>query len=84
LAGHNYGNPAVKSLYLSRDELVKIRKKAIREFYFRPRYVIRMLLGIRSPRELISYIEKGFALLFELTRPDRSHERYEEPSERYE
>ncbi|MBW2967078.1 B12-binding domain-containing radical SAM protein [Candidatus Woesearchaeota archaeon] len=62
LAGFDYGTPLVKAYELSTDELKAIRKRAIREFYFRPKYILRTLLGIRSPRVFLAYIVQGSRL----------------------
>ncbi|MBN2545293.1 MAG: radical SAM protein [Spirochaetes bacterium] len=73
LTGYDYGNPIIKTYSLSTDELVKIRNRAIREFYFRPSYIIKTILRIRSPRILISYIGKGFNLFMKLIFDGRLH-----------
>ncbi|MFH1868837.1 MAG: radical SAM protein [Candidatus Omnitrophota bacterium] len=63
LGRHDYSKPIVKTLYLSTDELIELRKKAIRSFYLRPSYIIRALSGVRSFTELVSYFKAGKSLL---------------------
>lgn len=62
LSGYDYGAPLIHSYHLSNAELIEIRKRAICKFYFRPKYVIRTLLGIRSPRVFFSYLRNGMSL----------------------
>ena len=64
LSGFDYANPLVKSFHLSTDELVELRKKALKSFYFRPRYVARTLLNIRSMKVFNSYLYSGLRLLY--------------------
>ncbi|MFC1808252.1 B12-binding domain-containing radical SAM protein [Candidatus Omnitrophota bacterium] len=61
---HDYSKPLIKTLYLSTEELIELRKKAIRAFYLNPGYIFKTLLGVRSLRELGSYMKAGRDLLF--------------------
>ncbi|HJP17942.1 MAG TPA: radical SAM protein [Nitrospinota bacterium] len=48
---------------LTGKEIFELRKKAIRKFYFRPRYILNEIFSIRSLAELILRA-KGFLFLF--------------------
>ncbi len=73
LTGYDYGNPVVKTNSLTTDELIKIRNRAIREFYFRPSYIIKTVFRIKSPAVLFSYFSKGMNLLVKLIFDGRIH-----------
>jgi radical SAM superfamily enzyme YgiQ (UPF0313 family) len=64
LSGFDYANPLVRSFHLSTEELIELRKKALKSFYFRPRYVARTLLNIRSMKVFNSYLYSGLRLLY--------------------
>ncbi len=64
LSGFDYANPLVRSFQLSTEELIELRKKALRSFYFRPQYVARTLLNIRSMKVFNSYLYSGLRLLY--------------------
>lgn len=66
LTGFDYGNPVVKSHALSTQDLIDIRKRAIKAFYFRPGYMLKTLLSIRSPKVLCSYARQGCGLAFKM------------------
>jgi radical SAM superfamily enzyme YgiQ (UPF0313 family) len=48
---------------LSRDEVMRLKRKAIRSFYLRPSYLARRLLSVRSLWELGAQVREGLALL---------------------
>lgn len=48
---------------LSRERVLALKRRAIRKFYFRPSYLLRRALAIRTPHELRSQIREGMALL---------------------
>ncbi|MDI6640421.1 MAG: radical SAM protein, partial [Methanocellales archaeon] len=52
-----------KTLFI--EDLSYYLKKAYKEFYFRPKRLLKSLLEIRSPRQLYQYIRVGSTLLFE-------------------
>ncbi|HII71139.1 TPA: radical SAM protein, partial [Candidatus Woesearchaeota archaeon] len=68
LTGFDYGNAKTKSYHLTNEQLIALRKRAIREFYFRPRYILRTLWQNRSPRILFSYAKHGLALAWNLVK----------------
>ena len=57
------GLPSINTLYLKKERLLALRKKALRKFYLRPGYVLKVLLRIRSPKELYNYFSKGWNAL---------------------
>lgn len=61
LYGFDYAKPAVKTYFLSNDDLIFYRKKALKEVYFRPQYILRVLSQARSLKELLSYIREGIS-----------------------
>ncbi len=72
LAGHNYfSNPAVGTMFLSREELLEYRRAGIRRLYMNPRYVARTLRSIHSPREFKNYAAYSLRLVRNLLTPLR-------------
>jgi len=59
LYGFDFARPAIKTFFLSNDDLVFYRRKALKSIYFRPKYILRVLSQARSPRELANYILAG-------------------------
>ena len=58
-----YFYPSVNAHKLTKDEIFKLHKKAIRKFYLRPSYILKMLLKIRSFEEFKNYFRAGLNLL---------------------
>ncbi len=54
--------PVINAGDLSKEEIWGLRKKAVREFYLRPSYLIRKLLQVRSLRELKILASNAFSL----------------------
>jgi len=54
-----YGLPSIDTIYLKKDRLLELRKKALRKFYLRPGYMLKVLRRIRSGNELFYYFSKG-------------------------
>ncbi len=64
VTGYNYfTNPAIGTRYVSRDELITMRKKALRSIYLNPRYITNTLINMKSPKELKNYTRYGIRLL---------------------
>ncbi len=63
LTGHDYTDPIVDSLHCTRDQLLNYRRKAILKFYSRPRRVLAIVAGIRSPYVLWNYVKAAFLLV---------------------
>ena len=64
-----YSDPAMPGIYLTREELGKIRRRALRRIYLRPGYIWRTLARTRSPRELFNYLKYGTLTLKDLIAP---------------
>ena len=54
-----YGLPSIDTLCLKKERLLELRKKALRKFYLRPVYMLKLLCRIRSSNELFNYFSKG-------------------------
>ncbi|MBI4057617.1 MAG: cobalamin B12-binding domain-containing protein [Elusimicrobia bacterium] len=48
--------------YKNKEEVWEMEKKAFRQFYFRPKFILKKMLGIRSVEDIRRYI-KGFVAL---------------------
>ena len=59
-----YYYPCVKTHFLSVDELFELHKKLVRSYYLRPSYILKMLLSIRSFKQLENYFKAGLKILF--------------------
>lgn len=59
-----YADPAMPTLHLSKEALIRHRSRILRAFYLRPRTILRTVRNIRSWRELASYTRAGIAQLF--------------------
>jgi radical SAM superfamily enzyme YgiQ (UPF0313 family) len=55
--------PIMETGTLSREEVWRLRRRAVREFYLRPSYVLRKLLQIRSLRDLRITVSNALSLL---------------------
>ncbi len=63
IEGHNYfSNPIGGTKYLSKEEVINLRKKALLRFYLRPNYIFKTLLS-KNPKSLKNYIKYGFRLI---------------------
>jgi anaerobic magnesium-protoporphyrin IX monomethyl ester cyclase len=54
-----YSLPSIDTLFLKKERLLELRKKALRKFYLRPGYMLKLLCRIRSGNELLHYFSKG-------------------------
>lgn len=59
-----YYNPCVSTYSLSKEQVLKLHKKAVKTFYLRPLYILKMLTRIRSFYEIKSYFIAGLSILF--------------------
>jgi hypothetical protein len=48
----------------SHDELMHVLESAYAQFYIRPRYILKRMLKIRTPEELIRHIRMGSKVVF--------------------
>ncbi len=58
-----YYYPAVNTHHLSRERVFELHKSALKRFYLRPMYILKMLSRIRSLAEVKSYFTAGINLL---------------------
>lgn len=58
-----YFYPAVNTHFLSKDRIFELHKQAIRRFYLRPFYILKMLSRIRSLTEIKNYFLAGLNVL---------------------
>ena len=63
--------PAFSTPTLSATDVYEFWSRAVRRFYFRPGYVARRLLRIRSFHELANHARNGLSLFGRLVRPAR-------------
>ncbi len=61
-----YSAPAMPSLYLSREELMKWRRRALRQYYLRPRFIYRTLRQAGSLKAVANYARYGLIQLTDL------------------
>lgn len=58
-----YFYPAVNTHHLTRDRVFELHKSAIKRFYLRPLYILKMLIRIRSFAEVKNYFTAGMNVL---------------------
>ncbi len=58
-----YYYPAVNSHHLNRERVFELHKSAIKRFYLRPLYILKMLSRIRSFEEVKNYFTAGMNVL---------------------
>lgn len=58
-----YYEPTINTHFLSRKRVFELHKSAVKRFYLRPEYILRMVLSIRSFAELKNYFVAGVGLL---------------------
>ena len=58
-----YYEPCVSTYSLSKEQVMEFHKNAVKAFYLRPLYILKMLLKIRSPYEIKSYFLAGMKIL---------------------
>jgi anaerobic magnesium-protoporphyrin IX monomethyl ester cyclase len=61
-----YDAPSMPTTALGLDELARLRRRAMRNFYLRPKVVWRTLASARSPKELFNYVRYGLIQLWDL------------------
>lgn len=59
-----YYYPAVNTHHLTRERVFELHKSAIKRFYLRPLYILKMLSRIRSFEEVKNYFTAGMNVLF--------------------
>lgn len=63
MTGFTNDAPVTPTFTLSKDELISLRKTALRRYYLSPGYVARTLWGARSPRVMKNYAAMGLQKL---------------------
>lgn len=58
-----YYNPCVSTYSLTKEQVLEFHKKAVKSFYLRPLYILKMLTRIRSFCEIKSYFMAGLSIL---------------------
>ncbi|MGN1125729.1 MAG: B12-binding domain-containing radical SAM protein [Candidatus Gastranaerophilaceae bacterium] len=58
-----YYKPCIKTYSLSQERVLELNKIAVKAFYLRPLYILKMLLKIRSLYEIKSYFLTGLKIL---------------------
>ncbi|MDD5154977.1 MAG: radical SAM protein [Candidatus Omnitrophica bacterium] len=58
-----YSEAAMDTFFLTNRELLKLRKTALRKFYFRPGYILKTLGGADSPKVFWNYFRHGLKTL---------------------
>jgi radical SAM superfamily enzyme YgiQ (UPF0313 family) len=58
---------AMPTQHLSRDAVMRLKRKAILRFYLRPSYLWKRVTSVRSFQELVAQIQEGAALLSRTT-----------------
>lgn len=61
---NSYYYPVVNTHKLSRKRIFELHKSAVKRFYLRPKYILKMLFKIRTFAEIKSYFTAGLNLLF--------------------
>lgn len=59
-----YYYPSVKTHNLTKEQVFKLHKRAIKKFYLRPSYILKTLLKIKTKTEFKNYFKAGLNLLF--------------------
>ena len=55
--------PYVIENLISKEELIKLRDISIKKFYFRPRYILREVVKVRSWKEFLKKLNMSIGLL---------------------
>jgi len=58
-----YAEPIMNTLFLDKEKLLKLRKRALKKFYLRPGYIFRRLFTSESPVVLGNYLWQGIKTL---------------------
>lgn len=72
LTGYDYSYSPIRTFTLSKEELLKLRKKAFIELYLNPLFIIKTLWNTHSPKVAANYIKFGFSKLKELLAPEKT------------
>lgn len=56
----SYGQAAIRTRFLSNEDLTRWRRRALLGMYLRPRYILRTLYQARSPNRIYHYLRAAF------------------------
>lgn len=59
-----YFYPSVNTHHLSKERVFEIHKNAVKNYYLRPKYILMMLLQIRTFVEFKNYLKAGLRVMF--------------------
>ena len=60
---NSYYEPCISTYSLSKERILELHKRAVKAFYLRPLYILKMLVKIRSFYEIKSYFMTGMKIL---------------------
>lgn len=60
---NSYYEPCISTYSLSKERILELHKRAVKAFYLRPLYILKMLVKIRSFYEIKSYFVAGMKIL---------------------
>lgn len=60
---NSYYEPCISTYSLSKERILELYKRAVKAFYLRPLYILKMLVKIRSFYEIKSYFMAGMKIL---------------------
>lgn len=60
---NSYYEPCISTYLLSKERILELHKRAVKAFYLRPLYILKMLVKIRSFYEIKSYFMAGMKIL---------------------
>ena len=60
---NSYYEPCISTYSLSKERILELHKRAVKAFYLRPLYILKMLVKIRSFYEIKSYFMAGMKIL---------------------
>lgn len=54
-----YGLPAMPTKHIKLEDMGNLRNEGLRKFYMRPKFILRTLRNVRSPKEFANYVRHG-------------------------
>lgn len=54
---------AMNTKYLSKEQVLALRRQAVQSFYLRPKYLLKRLVSVNSYSQLLNFISQGLSLL---------------------
>ena len=67
------GRPVVRTRAISAERLVRLQGRMLREFFLRPKYILRRLARIRSPQDAAYWFGAGIEFIMYLFRRKKSN-----------